>query len=317
MFGLFKKPKTVVVPESVVYPRQLELESFFKENNTEELMRLYSEETLGGKYQIVDQMFESGNRSCILKMMSDYPDSYIPYLFAGSFQAGRARDIHAGRRSNDIEESEWDEIQHFSELAKQYLKKALGKKQFDSIISIPLGRSLGWSGQNDLTDAVFKYGAKDKKNFIVFNIRLIGLTQKWGGSHDQMFDFARHYSSGSAAGDLHGLIAGAHIERWFWSDAFADEPEIAQSYFKEQSVIDELCLHYEDLKQTRTEDVFSYLAVNRFAVCFYLSNQKAQLHDALSFLGGNVTKMPWCWTDEGTLGGLRAAHKIVGKTSPY
>ena len=48
---------------------------------------------------------------------------------------------------------------------------------------------------------------------------LRSLTEKWGGSHDLMFQFARSARDGAPAGSpLHTLIVEAHIERWLVAD---------------------------------------------------------------------------------------------------
>jgi len=45
------------------------------------------------------------------------------------------------------------------------------------------------------------------------------LAEKWGGSHDQMFAFARETAGRAGPGSsLHGLIAEAHVERWLVAD---------------------------------------------------------------------------------------------------
>ena len=73
--------------------------------------------------------------------------------------------------------------------------------------------------------------------------RLLTLrAQKWGGSHEAMWNVVREHARPEAPATM-ALIAKAHFEQWLWLVAFEEDPEQAargRGYFREPAVRDEL-----------------------------------------------------------------------------
>jgi hypothetical protein len=73
-------------------------------------------------------------------------------------------------------------------------------------------------------------------------LMLEALTEKWSGSHDLMFQFAREVSSAAPAGSgLHALVAEAHFQRWLYF-RMEDPPEREGelSYYRAPDVQEDL-----------------------------------------------------------------------------
>jgi hypothetical protein len=67
-------------------------------------------------------------------------------------------------------------------------------------------------------------------------------SEKWGGSHAEMWRVAREYSHANPPGSL-ALIVKAHFEQWLWFDVFDEEEgaaERARAYFEDEDVRAEL-----------------------------------------------------------------------------
>jgi hypothetical protein len=70
---------------------------------------------------------------------------------------------------------------------------------------------------------------------------LFFLCEKWQGSHEEMFEFARSTSNSAVDGSgLHALIACAHIERWLYFDAFEGNRAEADQYWQQPNVKNEI-----------------------------------------------------------------------------
>lgn len=115
------------------------------------------------------------------------------------------------------------------------------------------------------------------------------LCQKWHGSHELMFRFARDLSEARPAGsDIHVLLVSAHIER-----AAADG--MTRSYFCKDCVREELRLAYRrSLKSCFNHETRNTFRVrNAFALAFFLAEMKTELREVLGPLRGRITEIPW------------------------
>src|SRR6185436_114566 len=73
------------------------------------------------------------------------------------------------------------------------------------------------------------------------HMMLVFLCEKWHGSHEEMFDFARSASGQAPDGSrLHALIANAHLERYFYFFHFAKDPQGGAAWFARKEVAEEI-----------------------------------------------------------------------------
>jgi hypothetical protein len=152
-------------------------------------------------------------------------------------------------------------------------------------------------------------------HFMAHVQKLQYLCDKWFGSDEEMFAFARETVAASPPGSPLGrLVADAHMEKWLSLDAGEDA-----EYMARQDVRD-------DLLAAANHSVFhpayrersTWLTVsNAFACAFALSGQPEPALRLFEILGDRVTRDPWNYYngDPGTafvkLRGVRAQRVPV------
>ncbi len=119
---------------------------------------------------------------------------------------------------------------------------------------------------------------------------------KWGGSHEQMFEFARQAVAKSRpGGPLHVLVAEAHIERWLaeWSDVGEDE---AAGYFAEPSVKAAISKAARDALEARFTPTHDTVRTrNFFAFGLWRCGERDAAAVQFDAIGPWVTLEPWSY----------------------
>jgi len=153
--------------------------------------------------------------------------------------------------------------------------------------------------------------SRDPQNWHAHINRLTGLSEKYGGSHSEMFKFAREARQDLPKHSLlHCLVLKAHSEYWKYKYAFEDDDAAAESYRDNQDAISECLDAYNmslancDLKLP--ESIF--VRINA-AGTFYLFRQKSPLKRELHVLGESLQDIHWRWL--GTEGQLAEAKQLA------
>jgi hypothetical protein len=128
--------------------------------------------------------------------------------------------------------------------------------------------------------------------------RLLTLrTEKWGGSHEQMWRVARGYADRDPPGTL-GLIAKAHFEQWLYLANFDENPEAAarvETYFGEPEVLGELeeaSARVLAAEVPRDPRALLY-ADNCFALAFWVAGLPRQARPHLQRMGRHQDRSLW------------------------
>lgn len=116
------------------------------------------------------------------------------------------------------------------------------------------------------------------------------LCEKWHGSHEQMFSFARQATGRAGPGSqLPDLLVQAHLEYWEYLE------EEGQGYFRQPAVIQEL-LHAANMSiwhpnyQPRPDWPQAH---NNLALAFSLARQQSYASRLFKQIGDKVTEDPW------------------------
>jgi hypothetical protein len=143
------------------------------------------------------------------------------------------------------------------------------------------------------------------------NHLLDGLTEKWGGSHQQMFAFARTACGKNAC--YGSVLALAHIERWF-AAGDDDDNEDPKSYFEKPHVRDEIIEAYERdaLLGAHELSYFALFAHSVYAFAFWKMRDRARASKELNLVGRHLTEKPWAYGGFLRFGALNAARKECG-----
>lgn len=115
---------------------------------------------------------------------------------------------------------------------------------------------------------------------------LMASTQKWGGSHEKMWEVARRHTSDDDIGTL-CLVARAHQEQWLWHAAFAeDERILARSYF-DPATVDELAENARKIlaARSRADRASTLLAANWVAGTLVLAKEPFRARALLRLIG--------------------------------
>lgn len=122
--------------------------------------------------------------------------------------------------------------------------------------------------------------------------------EKWYGSHDAMFAFARAASRTAPDGDpLHGIVAEAHIERWL----MIDSEEAAALYWTDGAIADEIreAAARSVLSPAHATGRYSILEHNLFAFCAVQLEDREMARTHFERCRGLVTRYPWSYLGNG------------------
>ncbi|MFD4371838.1 hypothetical protein [Streptomyces sp. NPDC058486] len=125
--------------------------------------------------------------------------------------------------------------------------------------------------------------------------RLQQVCEKWGGSHEEMHDFARTAAFGAPGGTLLGqLVAVAHVEHWLALDSGPDaryigQPQVIRSLHEAA----DHSIRHRDFVRGR-----GWLQVhNSFAMAFSLAGDLTAARECFHATEGRVTEFPWSYLD--------------------
>jgi hypothetical protein len=153
---------------------------------------------------------------------------------------------------------------------------------------------------------------RDPGNWTAHMNRLTGLTEKYHGSHAQMFNFARDVAYNAREGSLlPALLLKAHSERWKYLAIFEGNDAKAHGCLQDQDAIDETLDAYQrSLGTHRYEKRAALLARINAAGWFWLIGHRDILRAELRELDGCIHDIHWRWV--GTEGNLSKAKTFAG-----
>ena len=126
------------------------------------------------------------------------------------------------------------------------------------------------------------------------NHLLDALTEKWRGSHQQMFAFARTASARNAC--YGSVLALAHAERWFSAGDDGDK-ENPRTYFAKPDVRDEIIAAYErdPLLDGHELSYFTLIARSVYGFVYWKMDDRARASRELGLIERHITEKPWAY----------------------
>jgi hypothetical protein len=137
---------------------------------------------------------------------------------------------------------------------------------------------------------------RDPEGWTAAMFALQSLAQKWSGSHQEMFAFARELSAAAPAGSpLHSTIPLAHYERWLYFSGFEGDDKGQRKYFETPAVQRELQAAWSKGPGSAAfrRGRFGSTQIALFAFGFTLGLDQARAKEAFEALGPVVTHTPW------------------------
>ncbi|WP_285705029.1 hypothetical protein [Microtetraspora sp. NBRC 16547] len=118
---------------------------------------------------------------------------------------------------------------------------------------------------------------------------LRGLSARWGGNEEEMFDFARATVATSPPGSPLGrLVASAHLERWFWEgmpDGYLNRPDVLAEL---HAAADRSVRHPAYRRRPGWP-----ITDNLFAYVFVMAGDYTAARELFGMIGDLVTGYPW------------------------
>jgi hypothetical protein len=234
------------------------------------------------------------------------PGSSLAHTVLGASLIVSGWNIRGGSYSDNVEEGAWKPFLDKLKDAQEPLRIAA---RLDPSTADPyawlIHAELGAGGAREQLDALFSEAVmRSPLHWPSHYKYFLATTEKWGGSHRDMFKFAEDVSQRAPRGSiLHSLVAGAYTEF-----ALALGPKSwARIRTKENAakVVNAL-QNWLDASASTTGDKlervgggFSSYALNHFAVACYLCGANAQAKELLAALNGEIERVPWGWIASG------------------
>ena len=152
-------------------------------------------------------------------------------------------------------------------------------------------------GEDDQLALFNEAVGRDPDNWIAHMHRLTGLAEKWGGSHQQMFEFAHETAfKADERSLLPVLVMKAHSKYWKYLYAFDDDEEAAEHYIRqEQPKAEALAAYERSLGSFDYEPRAAVFARINAAGWFWLAKSQIPLRRELNALGTQIKDVHWRW----------------------
>jgi hypothetical protein len=226
--------------------------------------------------------------------------SSLPWLVRGAHSVEWAWEARTGARASEVAKDSWPVF--FSRLseAQRDLERAA---EMDPRDPAPYGRlvitAMGLQSGIEEVEGLFEAAClRDPTHFPTHRDTLTALTDKWGGSHEEMFAFARRAAAARADSGLASLVAAAHVERWLKYHMDGD-PDGGRAYANDREVVREIRQAWAGSfgMAPAAGGLWTAAARNLFAFAFWLFGAKREARRELEALRGILTEVPWCYLD--------------------
>lgn len=216
------------------------------------------------------------------------------HFMYGNFLIDKAWEARSGAVASNVSEKQITGFYDYLNQAEQELQKV---KELDSsftavycsLLKVALGQSEKQKAYK-LFDEAFQL-APEQLDY--HTNMLVLLTEKWLGSEQEMFEFARKHASRESSGALKGLIPAAHFEAQLFLDAKETE-----AYFAQADVQKEIREAYAGIENSVPGSSFDekhsyYLALNFFVVIFQYMDDNKTAVEIYEKIGGHRKGSPW------------------------
>jgi hypothetical protein len=228
------------------------------------------------------------------------PQSPLPLLFRGACGIRWAWHVRGGKYASRVKKEAWPVFRTLLVNADRDLAKAAELDLADPTpharsVLCAIGLSLG------VEEAGSPFGAATaihRWHYGAHESMLQALTQKWLGSHAQMFEFARSVSTQAPEGrPVHTLLPRAHLEQWLWLARQPEDRKRQVRYFDDQVVRSEVrraaglsidSPNYQAHKTTPSDR-------NVFAMCFWLMRDFESTLGQMQLIGPLIQRFPWAY----------------------
>ncbi len=257
----------------------------------------------------------SGNPTFINEYVRKHPGSDHACIIAGSNQKHWAWEARTGVQADEVSDKQWELFFERLNQANKLLSQALdinssNPEAYSDLIQVSMGMGVA---QKELF-SIFSSLKMNKPNHVIGHSHMLyALTDKWGGSDETMFSFARNTFSQSLAGSPLGvLIAQAHIEKWSDITIFDEDSKGANAYISNPAVQEELLKAYNhsvnhmDYRYGALAPMYTGI----FAMAFYLCGNFKLARINCAKLAKGFSQYPWYYLNETEHESLNAGYVL-------
>lgn len=226
------------------------------------------------------------------------PQAALPRLLSGCHAIGAAWKARGHGQAQSVTEQGKQQFRSHLQAAEVELRAAAALDPADpSPYAFLIGVARGLNQGATVAQHWFAEArARDPEHEGAHRAMLSFLCEKWHGSHDQMFAFARQAAAGARRGStLPSLIILAHLERWLYFKLFDRDAAGAERYLQDPQVRAEVeaAFEYSLGAPELPFRMATRRAHNDAAVFFWLTKDKARLQRQFQVLGNCYTDMFW------------------------
>lgn len=231
------------------------------------------------------------------------PNSPEAFLFRGHARIHWAWEARGTASADATSPRQFKEFFRRLDFARQDLERATNMLPTDSVgwcSMLIVARAQQWPLEDERR--IFEQAIRcDPLSCSAHRLYLVACTEKWGGSHELMFQVARDASAKAPEGHLlHLLVLNAHTERWLQFDMDGDNAD-AQSYLQRSDVRDEVQRAYDaslgsPLHEPRKETLF---ARHDAAYWFWIIRDKVRLAREIDLIGDQINPAEWSFAQFG------------------
>lgn len=316
---VFRLVRSVVIDPTFGDPQAKHLAKLLSEQRGEEILSLLSQiRNQERRVFLFSQIREiQGRPNWIEELTKNHWDSAEAHLISGNHAIGWAWQARGAGDAESVQKDSWAIFFDRLTLAEKLLIRATELDSSDplpwaSLIIVSRGLEQGMEVHQEYFEEVTR---RDPFHFDAHSMYLQAICKKWGGSHEEMFEFARNASAKAPKGSpIHLLVPIAHIERWM--EGFEDiKPEMRDSYFSQPEVL-------QEIKDSADKTIFSTewdpqtpetKAENIFAFLFWLSGSTLKAKKAFDKIGTKPCSFPWEYYQLGWESAFDYARKECSK----
>lgn len=240
-----------------------------------------------------------------------HPNSAFANIVVGASLIVSGWKIRGDNYAEDVDDNAWAPFLKKLSSAEEPLLRAA---RLDASIAEPyawlihfgLGQGASKEDQYRLfVEATSRVPLHWPAHYKYFNV----VTEKWGGSHDEMFDFVRSSTRKAPRGNmLHCLIPSAYNDFALSIVSERGVDTAHQTLRKPQFAEEVAAALYAWLDATpenlpsKLENAsggFSSYGLNQFGVALYVCGARREAKTVLNALHGEIESVPWAWIADG------------------
>ncbi|WP_157597409.1 hypothetical protein [Streptacidiphilus rugosus] len=240
---------------------------------------------------------ESGG-NFLLELPRQHPDNPLVRTVSGARHVAWAWEARGRASGAHVSQDQFRIFHERLRTAEEHLYAAI---ELDPKSAAPwcslTTSSRGLQHGHDVTRRRFEAGVRRAPHHVALHAQMLQqVCEKWGGSHEEMFAFARNALAEAPPGSAMGLlVAYAHLERWL------DLPKGEDAaYIRGAEVRAELkaAAQASVLHPAFAPTESPYVALNAFAVAFWLAGERASATEMFRRIGDHPTRFPWAYVGD-------------------